>query len=186
MGRIESLAMTGSGVIFDTSAESAFIVTNYHVVEGVAHVDVLVDESTLYSGEVLGTDNVRDLAVSEFDVPTRTVDGWDYGFLVRDRESGQLEVVGLDDTGWFHENVDLSEDEYTTLDFGPAPSATGVTNELLLILIEEFGFFFVNQDLTATLDLSHNLESGDVSVMGAFYVEHLASPTYRNFNVWVP
>ncbi len=42
--RIESLAMTGSGVIFDTSAESAFIVTNYHVVEGVAHVDVLVDE----------------------------------------------------------------------------------------------------------------------------------------------
>ena len=59
-------------------------------------------------------------------------------------------------------------------------------NHLLLVAIEETGFFFVNGELIARLDLSHNLDFGDVSVMGGFYSDHTGEPEFETFNVWTP
>ncbi len=61
--RIEIDFGRGSGAIFDTEARTGYIVTNHHVVEGAAEVEVTVNDSTSFRGLVLGTDPERDLAV---------------------------------------------------------------------------------------------------------------------------
>ena len=69
-------------------------------------------------------------------------------------------------------------------------SGTGTSllsrNHLLVIAIEGAGWFFVNDWLVAKLDLGHNLDSGNVSAMGGFFANHQGSPSFENFNVWVP
>ena len=61
--RIETSSAGGTGVIFETSGQTAYVITNQHVVEGAAEVNITVNDSTVYPGTVLGTDPVRDLAV---------------------------------------------------------------------------------------------------------------------------
>ena len=61
--RIETSSGSGSGVIFEAQGRTAYIITNHHVVEGVAQANVTVNDSASYAGTVLGTDSVRDLAV---------------------------------------------------------------------------------------------------------------------------
>jgi S1-C subfamily serine protease len=59
----------GSGVIID---ESGYIVTNNHVIEGAAEVEVVFSDETLddrrTAGRVIGTDPAKDLAVIQVDV----------------------------------------------------------------------------------------------------------------------
>ena len=61
--RISSGTGTGTGVIFDTQGRTGYVVTNEHVVEGQSRVNVTVNDSTTYNGNVLGVDATRDLAV---------------------------------------------------------------------------------------------------------------------------
>ncbi len=61
--RIESGTSVGSGAIFETQGRTGYVITNHHVVEGAAEVNVTVNDSSSYRGTVLGTDSVRDLAV---------------------------------------------------------------------------------------------------------------------------
>ena len=59
-------------------------------------------------------------------------------------------------------------------------------NHLLLIVIAETCWFFVNEHLIARLDLSHNLAYGDVKATGEFSGDHTGEPDFHNFNVWTP
>ena len=61
--RVGSSVGVGSGAIFETQGQTGYVITNHHVVEGVAEVDVTVYDSDTYRGSVLGTDPVSDLAV---------------------------------------------------------------------------------------------------------------------------
>jgi hypothetical protein len=67
--RIEKGGGTGSGVIFDMTANGeAMILTNNHVVEEIAgqnrsNIQVVVNDSTSYQATIIGIDNDRDLAV---------------------------------------------------------------------------------------------------------------------------
>ena len=61
--RIESSTSVGSGAIFETQGQTAYVVTNHHVIEGFSQVNVVVNDSRTYRGTVRGTDHVRDLAV---------------------------------------------------------------------------------------------------------------------------
>ena len=62
--RIQTESRVGSGAIFEVSSDdSALLLTNYHVIERATTVDVIVGDSRTYSGMVLGTDQLRDLAV---------------------------------------------------------------------------------------------------------------------------
>lgn len=63
MVRIENSTGTGSGAIFETQGQTAYIITNQHVIDGDAEVNVTVNDSAYYRGTVLGTDRDRDLAV---------------------------------------------------------------------------------------------------------------------------
>ncbi|MDG5472379.1 S1C family serine protease [Jeotgalibacillus sp. ET6] len=58
-------AGTGSGVIYKKEGDSAFIVTNYHVIEGAEQVEVTLADGTKLAAEVRGGDVWTDLAVLE-------------------------------------------------------------------------------------------------------------------------
>ena len=63
--RVETEDGSGSGFVFETDASdrSALVLTNYHVIEGYASVEVTVGDAVTYAGWVQGVDPRRDLAV---------------------------------------------------------------------------------------------------------------------------
>ena len=131
----------------------------------------------------------RDLVVeAEFVNPQGS--DWGYGFIIRRPEVNRLEVIGLTDkASWFHYARDVSDDEYTEVADGYLSDA-GISllsrNHLLIIAIEGAGWLFVNDRLVAKLDLGHNQTSGRIGTMGDFSRSHQGSPSFENFNVWVP
>ena len=53
----------GSGVIFATQGNTGFILTNQHVIDGSASINVTVDDAAAFRATVVGADATRDLAV---------------------------------------------------------------------------------------------------------------------------
>ena len=58
---------TGSGVIYKKEGDRAFIVSNYHVVEGAQELEITFDDGTKTQGKLVGSDMWTDLAVIEID-----------------------------------------------------------------------------------------------------------------------
>ena len=131
----------------------------------------------------------RDLvAEAEFVNPQGS--DWGYGFVIRKPAFNRLEIIGLiGDASWSHYTRDVGDDEYTQKASGYLWGA-GIDllsrNHLVIIAIEEAGWFFVNGQLVDKLDLSHNQDSGWVSVAGDYYEPHQGSFSFENFNVWAP
>ncbi len=72
--RISSGSGVGSGFIFQRGGDAAYVLTNFHVIDG-SVVTVTVNDSERYNGTVVGVDTVRDVAVlriccGEFSVVT--------------------------------------------------------------------------------------------------------------------
>ena len=115
---------------------------------------------------------------------------WDYGFVIRNPEFDRLEVIGLADDGWwFHYSKDVGDEDYTKLADGYLWESKAdflSRNHLLLIAFGNAGRFFVNGQLVARLDLSHNQDYGAVSLMNGFFNNHAGEPGFDNFNVWTP
>lgn len=65
----------GTGVMFYKDAKEAFLVTNNHVVEGAAKVDIVLKSGKHCNAKVVGTDPYTDLAVIK--VPVNTFKGID-------------------------------------------------------------------------------------------------------------
>ncbi len=131
----------------------------------------------------------RDLVVEAEFINPQSND-WYYGFVFRNPIFNHLELVGMTDKSWwFHSTHAVDDDEYTDVASGYLWEA-GINllsrNHLLLIAIEEAGWFFVNGQLVDKLDLSHNQDSGWVSVAGDYYEPHQGSFSFENFNVWAP
>lgn len=60
-------AGTGSGVIYKTEGNSAYLVTNNHVVEGSDAINVILKDGTQVEANIIGADEWTDLAVLEID-----------------------------------------------------------------------------------------------------------------------
>ncbi|KGX93784.1 serine protease [Pontibacillus halophilus JSM 076056 = DSM 19796] len=60
-------AGTGSGVIYKKEDGHAYIVTNHHVVEDAASVEIVLSDDTRVEAELLGSDVLTDLAVLKID-----------------------------------------------------------------------------------------------------------------------
>ncbi len=58
---------TGSGVIYKVEGDSAFIVTNHHVIEGASQVEVSLSDEQRVEAELVGSDVLTDLAVLQID-----------------------------------------------------------------------------------------------------------------------
>ena len=59
----EQINSEGSGVIYKKEGESAYLVTNTHVINGAKKVDVRLTDGTKVSGEIVGSDTYSDIAV---------------------------------------------------------------------------------------------------------------------------
>ncbi len=70
----------GSGFIFDTEGNTAFVVTAHHVIEDEDAIDVLVENSRTYKATLLGYDSDEDVAVMSICCSsTFQVLSWDSG-----------------------------------------------------------------------------------------------------------
>src|SRR5699024_8969500 len=60
---LDDEAGTGSGVIYKTSENDAFVVTNHHVIEDADNLEVVLPSEVKLEAELLGSDLFMDLAV---------------------------------------------------------------------------------------------------------------------------
>jgi len=58
---------TGSGIIYKKQDGQAYIVTNHHVVAGADQVEIVLNDETRLEAQVLGSDQLSDLAVLQVD-----------------------------------------------------------------------------------------------------------------------
>ncbi|MEH7502117.1 S1C family serine protease [Neobacillus drentensis] len=84
---------SGSGVIFQKNNDTAYIVTNNHVVEGASKLEVSLFNGEKATAEVVGTDALTDLAVLKIDAKyvTATADFGDSSTL---RPGDQVFAIG--------------------------------------------------------------------------------------------
>ena len=61
--RVQAGDSGGSGFIFEVEGDTAFVVTNHHVIEDSDTYDVVVGNSKTYEASLLGSDSARDVAV---------------------------------------------------------------------------------------------------------------------------
>lgn len=66
-GSQDAAAGTGSGVLFKKDGDSAFIITNNHVIEGASKIEVSLYDGEKTEGELIGADPLTDLAVVKID-----------------------------------------------------------------------------------------------------------------------
>lgn len=84
---------SGSGVIFQKNAESAFIVTNNHVVEGASKLEISLYNAQKTTASVVGTDALTDLAVLKIDAKYVT-DSVEFGDSSSLRPGDQVYAIG--------------------------------------------------------------------------------------------
>lgn len=58
---------TGSGVVYKIDGDTAYVVTNNHVIEGAQKVEVSLENGKLIQAEIVGSDALTDLAVLKID-----------------------------------------------------------------------------------------------------------------------
>ena len=104
-----------------------------------------------------------------------SVNGWDYGFSFRTNGSFKYWLVVASEEDWQladrQGSVDdeeiVAEGNLTNLNLG-----ANETNTIRLIAWDNIGYFFLNDQFIDRLDLSNNLDSGDIEVITAFYFDH--------------
>src|SRR5699024_4943328 len=60
-------AGAGSGIIYKKDGDTAYVVTNQHVVDNAEQVEIVLHDEERLPAQVLGTDPLTDLAVLEVD-----------------------------------------------------------------------------------------------------------------------
>ncbi|MCM3574296.1 trypsin-like peptidase domain-containing protein [Mesobacillus subterraneus] len=90
-GNVES--GSGSGVIFKKEGNSAFIVTNNHVIEGATKVEVSLYNGEKVAAEVVGADALTDLAVVKIDA-AKAADVIEFGDSSVLRAGDQVLAIG--------------------------------------------------------------------------------------------
>ena len=111
---------------------------------------------------------------------------WSYGFAIRNPEFNHLElIVFTNENWWYHFTRDVGDSEYTEISSGYLAGSirAGDRNSMLLIANDDNGWFFFNGQLVASLELGHNQDLGDVSVVGN---DDVGEIEFRDFNVWMP
>ena len=112
---------------------------------------------------------------------------WIYGFGFRESQSRPGESISVQgNIYWQHDTWHMGDHTSTYVAGGFLSSELRSENHLLLLAIGDAGMFFVNGELVSRLDLSNNLDSGDVSVFGASDSDYTVEPSFKNFNVWTP
>jgi uncharacterized protein len=133
--------------------------------------------------------NVQDFdAEVRFFNPYPTTRGpWNYGFAFRRLEEGTFYVVLVDSDGnWRHDLQHIVEPLHQGTSDAIDTSDTG-SNLLRLVVRGDRGWFYINDQLAGTLDLSAVGQAGDVQIVTG-YIAGAELPGeatgYRSFTVW--
>jgi serine/threonine protein kinase len=119
-----------------------------------------------------------------------TTGGWDFGLIFRQAElDEEIRLVVRSDGVW-----NLNDRRGDTDSFVNEGDVSGFLNlqandrnRLMVITQGDRGYFFLNDNFMATLDLSARLTAGDISVGTGFYgssEQEGASTAYTDFTVW--
>ncbi|MBK7895384.1 MAG: protein kinase [Anaerolineaceae bacterium] len=136
-------------------------------------VHVIDDLIKLESANV---DQVNFIVEATFTNPfAASVNDWDYGFSFRTNGSFKYWLVVASEGNWqladrqgsVDDEVTVAEGDLTNLNLGENEQ-----NRLRLIAWGNVGYFFVNDEFIARLDISNNQDSGDIEVITAFYFDH--------------
>ena len=65
-----TLAGTGTGFVYDTDDKYGYIMTNHHVIEGAATINITYSDDTETTAKVVGSDEYADIAVLKVDKDT--------------------------------------------------------------------------------------------------------------------
>jgi hypothetical protein len=133
--------------------------------------------------------NVRDFDTeARFFNPYPTTSGeWAYGFLLRFPGDAFYQVSITSSGNWSHlmiggETELLNEGTSDAID-----TSEGGSNLLRLMVRGDRGWFYINNQLVTTLDLSHLRQPGDVNIVTGYYLgsEFTGEATrYEGFTVW--
>jgi len=141
----------------------------------------------MVEAEVSVTDFVADaLFYNPFAV---SKNGWDIGYGFHRTDDGELWIIIDSDGEW--ELMNGAGDDGDLIDSGVINGRLNTNadeaNRLTLIAQGKKGYFFVNNELAARLDLSSRTNSGDVVAATAFYTGHEvdgAVTKVENFTIW--
>lgn len=116
---------------------------------------------------------------------------WDIGFSFRDDNDGTKYWLVIASEGeWELVGRYGDADSDTTLQDGDLDNlntGAGESNEIILIVWGEVGFFFLNGEFIDSLDLFDITDAGDVEILTAFYFDHEIegeATGYEDFAVW--
>ena len=119
-----------------------------------------------------------------------SVSGWDIGVTFRQVDiNDELRLVIRSDGSW---NLnDRFDTEDTFIQEGNIDGCSILMrmdfNTLKMIVLDETGYFFINDEYIDTLDVSGHLDSGDVAIGTGFYTSNTqagASTDFADYGVW--
>ena len=124
------------------------------------------DDGLIDSKQILS--NVRNFRVSaEFDVPYSAETGdWDVGILFRNPHKNDLQYVAVTQEGYYSHTIRTDGDS-TRLASGSINDwnyTVGTKNTILVVVIEDRGWLFVNSQLLTDLDVSGGSDRGSLKV----------------------
>ena len=112
--------------------------------------------------------DVRNFKIeAEFEVPySGSVGTWDVGFIFRNAGSGNLQYLGIRDSGrYFHyRRVDGEDSLRSDGTVANWRRNVGFSNSVSLVVIEDRAWLSVNSVLVTDLDVSGGSESGDLEI----------------------
>ena len=112
-------------------------------------------------------------------------DDWSLGFLVRVVDPDRFDSVVVNgENGWIHEWTGSGDDSAVT--DGVLAGEFGDSVHLLLAGFGPVGLLFVDGELVSRLDLSGNLERGEVLLIGDTGDETMGPVQFENLRLWVP
>ncbi len=112
-------------------------------------------------------------------------DDWNLGFLVRAVGSDRFDSVVVNgENGWTHEWLRSGDDSAVT--DGALTGELGDSVHLLLVGFGPVGLLFADGELVSRLDLSGNLERGEVLLIGDTGDETMGPMQFERFRLWVP
>ena len=132
--------------------------------------------------------DARDV-VAEVAFPSLTGRDWNAGIAVRNSEFNRTEIVGISGNDrWYHYTRAPEDDDFTLVTGGelPPPEWWETNRRIRLIAFGAIGWLFVDGKAVSPIDLSHNLDSGQVSIFVGLLGGQQESREFDYFNVWVP
>lgn len=137
------------------------------------------------------TDQSNFIMQTTFTVPFTALDGiWDIGFIFRQTEGDDAMRLVVQSSGYWSVNNRIGSEDNFVVEGDVRQYLnlrTDQTNTMTLIAQGERGYFLLNNNFVSVLDLSANLNAGDVALGTGFYTEDEhegAITSFSNFYIW--